>query len=193
MGSRRQDHFARRARQENFPARSVYKLEEIDRRLQLTRPGQHVLDLGAAPGSWTLYLCRAVGPHGLVLAVDPHDLHVPLPPNARFLRGPAADLADEIAAAGPFDLVLSDMAPATTGDRATDQFRSFELFSTAADLAARSGRDGSSFAGKIFQGSSFEEARARLRDLFIDVRVVRPKATRSESYEVFLCGIGKKS
>ena len=192
MGSRRQDHFARRAQQESFPARSVYKLEEIDRRLRLTRPGLRVLDLGAAPGSWTVYLARAVGPGGFVLAVDLHELHVPLPPNARFLRGSGADLGDDIAAVGPFDLVVSDMAPATMGDRATDQYRSFELFSAAVDLAVRSGRDGSSFAGKIFQGASFEEARARLRDLYIDVRIVRPKATRSESYELFLCGMGKK-
>ena len=192
MGRRRQDHFARQAHEDHFPARSVYKLEEIDRRLRLVRPGQSVLDLGAAPGSWSLFLARAVGPQGRVLAVDLQELRVALPPNARFLLGSSLELGDELAAAGPFDLVVSDMAPSTMGDRATDQYRSFELFSGAVELAARVGRDGSSFVGKIFQGPSFEEARARLRELYIDVRIIRPKATRSESYETFLCGQGRR-
>jgi len=171
----------------------VYKLEEIDRRTRLVRPGQRVLDLGAAPGSWTLYLARAVGAQGHVLAVDLQELRIPLPANARFLRGSSAELAGEIAAAGPFDLVVSDMAPSTMGDRSTDQYRSFELFSAALDIAARVGRDGSSFLGKLFQGASFEEARTRLRELYVDVRVLRPRATRAESYEVFLAGLGKKA
>lgn len=193
MGRRRQDHLARRAKQESFPARSVYKLEEIDRRLRLVRPGLRVLDLGAAPGSWTLHLARAVGPGGRVLAVDPCELRIDLPPNVRFLRGRSGDLGDEIAAAGPFDLVVSDMAPSTTGDRFADQHRSFELFLAAADLAARVGREGSDFVGKLFQGPSFEEARARLRDGWVEVRAIRPRATRSESYEIFLVGRGRKA
>jgi 23S rRNA (uridine2552-2'-O)-methyltransferase len=193
LGRRRQDHFARQAHEDNFPARSVYKLEEIDRRLRLVRPGQRVLDLGAAPGSWSLYLARAVGPQGRVLAVDIQELRVALPPNARFLHGSTLELGDAIAADGPFDLVASDMAPSTMGDRATDQYRSFELFSGAVELAARVGRDGSAFVGKIFQGASFEDARARLRELYADVRIIRPKATRSESYETFLCGLGRKA
>jgi 23S rRNA (uridine2552-2'-O)-methyltransferase len=192
LGRRRQDHLARQAKREDFPARSVYKLEEIDRRLRLVRPGQRVLDLGAAPGSWTLYLARAVGPHGHVLAVDLQELRIELPANVRFLQGSTADLAGGLAAAGPFDLVVSDMAPSTMGDRATDQFRSFELFSSAVDVAAVAGRDGSSFLGKIFQGASFEEARSRLRELYVEVRVLHPKATRTESYELFLAGLGKK-
>jgi 23S rRNA (uridine2552-2'-O)-methyltransferase len=171
----------------------VFKLEEIDRRVRLVRPGQHVLDLGAAPGSWTLYLARAVGPQGSVLAVDLQELRAPLPTNARFLRGSSDELIDALAAAGPFDLVVSDMAPSTIGDRATDQYRSFELFCSAVTIAARVGRDGSAFVGKIFQGASFEEARAKLRALYIAVRIIRPQATRSESYEVFLVGQGKKA
>ncbi len=171
----------------------MYKLEEIDRRVRLVRPGQHVLDLGAAPGSWTLYLARAVGPQGSVLAVDLQELRVAPPANVRFLRGSGDELVEELAAAGPFDLVVSDMAPSTMGDRATDQYRSFELFCSALAIAARVGRDGSAFVGKIFQGPSFEEARAGLRALYIDVRILRPRATRSESYEVYLVGLGKKS
>lgn len=190
MGRRRQDHWARQAKRDDFPARSVYKLEEIDRRARLVRPGRRVLDLGAAPGSWTLYLARGVGPGGFVLAVDLQPLRIALPANARFLRGSCFDLGAEIAAAGPFDLVVSDMAPSTTGDRGTDQHRSFELFVAALDLALAHARPGSDFAGKIFQGPSFEEARARLRGAYAEARVIRPRATRAESYEVFLVGLG---
>lgn len=190
MGRRRQDHYARQAQRDSFPARSVYKLEEIDRRLRLVRPGRRVLDLGAAPGSWSLYLANGVGPGGFVLAVDLQPLRVALPANARFLHGSCFDLGREIGEAGPYDLVVSDMAPSTIGDRGTDQYRSFELFSGAVDLAAVHGRPGSDFVGKLFQGPSFEEARTRLRGLYAEVRIVRPKATRAESYELFLVGLG---
>lgn len=191
MGRRRQDHYARQAQRESYPARSVYKLEEIDRRVRLVRAGRRVLDLGAAPGSWSQYLARGVGPGGFVLAVDLQPLGVGLPDNARFLQGSCFDLGAAIAAAGPFDLVVSDMAPSTTGDRGTDQYRSFELFSGALDLAAAHGRPGSDFVGKLFQGPSFEEARARVRGLYVEARVIRPRATRAESYEVFLVGLGR--
>jgi 23S rRNA (uridine2552-2'-O)-methyltransferase len=190
VGRRRQDHLARRARREHYPARSVYKLEEIDRRLRLLRPGFRVLDLGASPGSWTLFIAGAVGPSGFVLAVDPQDLRVALPPHARFVKGRCEEVLPEIVAAGPFDAVVSDMAPSTTGERGTDQHRSFELFRGAAEIAARVGRPGSSFVGKVFQGPSFGEARGLLRDAWVEVRVLRPRATRTESYEVFLAGIG---
>lgn len=190
MGRRREDHWARQAKRDNYPARSVYKLAEIDRRTGLGRPGRRVLELGAAPGSWTLYLARAVGPRGFVLAIDPRPLRVTLPPNVRFLQGSCFDLGAQIATFAPFDLVVSDMAPSTTGDRGGDQHRSFELFSAAVDLAVAYGRSGSSFVGKIFHGPSFEEARARLRDLYSTVRAMRPRATRSDSYEIFLVGLG---
>lgn len=190
VGGRRQDHFTRKAFREHYPARSVYKLEEIDRRLRLLRPGLAVLDLGAAPGSWLLFLARAVGPRGRVLALDLQDLRIDLPPNARFLRGDCEVLAPEVRAAGPFDLVVSDMAPSTTGDRATDQIRSGDLFLSALRLAAAVSRPGAAFVGKIFQGPSFEEARAELRRGWSEVRVIRPEATRRESYEVFLAGRG---
>jgi 23S rRNA (uridine2552-2'-O)-methyltransferase len=191
VGDRRQDHWTRKAKAESFPARSVYKLEEIDRRLHLVRRGQKVLDLGAAPGSWSLYLAGLVGPAGSVLAVDPTPITIALPTQVRVLRGRSEELAAEILAAGPFDLVVSDMAPSTMGDRGTDQYRSFELFHAAVDLALRVGRPGSAFVGKIFQGPSFDEARQLLRAAYASVRIVRPQATRRESYEVFLVGIDR--
>src|SRR6188472_2761721 len=112
-GNRRpQDHFGHRARKEGYPARSVYKLQEIDRRLGLFRKGQRVLDLGAAPGSWSLYAAERVGPQGVVLGVDRQEISVAAPPPLRFLQ---LDLEtatpEELGGAASFDVVLSDMAP----------------------------------------------------------------------------------
>jgi len=152
-----------------------------------------VLDLGAAPGSWSLYLGRAVGRSGSVLAIDLQPIGIALPPNVRTLCGSADDLREAIRAEGPFDLVVSDMAPSTMGDRATDQARSFDLFSLAAGIAIDVGRAGSSFAGKLFHGPSFEEAREMVRAAYGTVRVIRPKATRSESYEIFLAGLDRRA
>lgn len=195
---RRPDAFAKRARREGFPARSVFKLEEIDRRTRLLRPGQRVLDLGAAPGSWSLYASQKVGPRGVVVAVDLSEVRTELPANVVFrqLDALGADPAALVALAGspadearPFDVVLSDMAPSTTGARDVDQARSFELFCAALRVAASALRPGGSFVGKIFQGPDFEEARKIARSRFEEVRLIRPRGTRSDSYEIFVVGL----
>ena len=196
MGRRRskkrlQDAYGKRARREGFPARSVYKLEEIDRRLRLLRPGQNVLDLGAAPGSWTLYAAKKVGAKGRVLSIDLKDHEGPMPPNVDFRVGDAREQSVEDRG-GPFDVVLSDMAPKTTGQRSLDQYRSFELYMTALHIAERTLKPGGAFVGKLFQGAEFEEAREAVRAAFAKAKVVRPKATRDESYEIFLCGLERQ-
>lgn len=191
MGRRRQDEYARRARREGFPARSVYKLEEIDRRVQLFRPGQRVLDLGAAPGSWTLYAAQRVGRNGRVLALDLQEHVGELPPQVEFRVADVREQSIE-SLEGPFDVVLSDMAPKTMGSRAADQYRSFELFLTAVEVAAQVLASGGAFVGKIFQGAEFELARDALRKHFTKCRVIKPEAVRDESYELFLVGLGKR-
>jgi 23S rRNA (uridine2552-2'-O)-methyltransferase len=190
---KRPDHFTKAAKARGFPARSVFKLEEIDRRARLFRPGMRVLDLGAAPGSWSLYACQKIGDRGLLMAVDLQPLSQVLPKNATFVEGDALALSrDVLAKHAPYDVVISDMAPSTTGDRGTDQARSFRLFDFAVDMAELLGGDGSSFVGKIFMGPDFEAARARLRKLFTEVRVIRPEGVRASSFEVFLVAKGKR-
>ena len=131
------DRFTVAAKKAGFPARSVFKLEEIDRRVRILRPGMRVLDLGAAPGSWLLYAGQRVGPSGKVLGVDLKPLNLALPANVEFHVGDALTLANEaLSAFAPYDVVLSDMAPSTTGVRFTDQSRSYELFVRALDVAA---------------------------------------------------------
>ncbi|MCK9460091.1 MAG: RlmE family RNA methyltransferase [Proteobacteria bacterium] len=191
------DHYSKKARAERYPARSIYKLEEIDKRVRLLKPGFKVLDLGAAPGSWTLYASQKVGPSGRVVAVDRAALTVGTPPNTVYVQADALaiDPAALLAAAGVkggFDAVISDMAPRTSGHRFVDQSRSFELFCRAVAIAAELCRPGGSFVGKIFQGEEFETARGKVRELFEECRVVRPASVRSESYEIYLVGLRRK-
>jgi 23S rRNA (uridine2552-2'-O)-methyltransferase len=188
---RPQDHFGDRAKREGYPARSVYKLQEIDRRIQLLRRGQRVLDLGAAPGSWTMYAAERVGRDGKVVSVDLNELRVGLPPQVSF-RALDVFKFDPKSEFGPaaFDVVLSDMAPHTSGQRHRDQFGSYELYMQALHLAREVLAVGGTFVGKIFQSPELEQARAATRAGFSSVRIVKPEASRSESYEIFLVGLG---
>jgi 23S rRNA (uridine2552-2'-O)-methyltransferase len=190
---REQDAFGHRAKREGYPARSVYKLEEIDKRVRLFRRGQRVLDLGAAPGSWTLYAAQKVGLEGRVVAIDLNPIEVSLPANVQCVQGDLREI-DVAALGGPaqFDLVISDMAPHTSGQRHADAFRSYELVMLALEIAQKYLATGGHFVAKIFQGAEFEEARKAMNGKFDKVRVIKPEASRQESYEIFLVGLGRK-
>jgi 23S rRNA (uridine2552-2'-O)-methyltransferase len=171
----------------------VFKLEEIHRRYRLFKPGQRVLDLGAAPGSWSLYASQQVGPSGRVLAVDLSEINEALPANvsARQLDVFGAERA-VLAEHGPYDVVLSDMAPRTSGTKARDQALSFELCTRALEVADDLGGVGSSFVVKLFMSPEFAELKRAIVKRYDECRVVRPEATRSQSTEVFLVGLGRK-
>jgi 23S rRNA (uridine2552-2'-O)-methyltransferase len=187
----RHDAFFKRAREEGFAARSVYKLEEIDKRLRLLRPGFRVLDLGCRPGSWMQYARKVVGAHGAVVGIDRDPMDTVIP-GARVLRGDIfatsdAELLGELPA---FDVVLSDMAPDTTGVRATDQARSAALFEAALACAERLLAPTGAFVGKIFQGPDFEGLRKRLATRFAEVKTLKPESSRAQSIEIYLTGKG---
>jgi 23S rRNA (uridine2552-2'-O)-methyltransferase len=192
----RADHLTRAAKQAGYPARSVFKLEEIDRRTRLIRGGMRVLDLGAAPGSWSMYAAGKIGRSGKLLAVDLEPIAASLAsfgPNMVFEQGDALALSnDELARFAPYDVVLSDMAPRTTGNRVTDQTRSFDLFMRALAVAGTLGAPGSSFVGKIFMSDDLPTARAELRRLYATERLIRPEGTRAISTEIFAVGLGKR-
>ncbi len=187
------DKFTKDARSAGYPARSVYKLEEIDTRVRLLRPGMHVLDLGASPGSWAMYVAKKIGPSGKLLAIDLKPLETSLPANnCVFMIGDALALDNaQLATFAPYDVVLSDMAPNTTGNRMADQARSFELFMRALAVAATLTKPGGAFVGKIFMGEDLPLARAELRKHFANERLIRPEGTRSVSYEIFVVGTGR--
>lgn len=187
------DAFTKAAKAQGFPARSVFKLEEIDRRVRLFKPGQRVLDLGAAPGSWSMYASQKVGSKGRVFAVDISEIRQSLGANVTVLQGDALSLSNEqLSQAAAYDIVLSDMAPSTTGSKIADQTRSFELFDRAVTVAAALSVPGGAFVGKLFMSEEFVKARDRLRSLYTEVRNIRPEGTRSQSSEVFLVGLGRK-
>ncbi|MEZ4256019.1 MAG: RlmE family RNA methyltransferase [Polyangiales bacterium] len=190
---RPQDAFGKRARKEGYPARSVYKLEEIDRRVRLFRQGLRVLDLGAFPGSWLLYAAERVGGNGYVLGLDIQEHRAALPKNAEFRHADIYEVSpDSLGGAQSYDVVMSDMAPNTTGHRNLDQLRSFELYMRALEIADTMAKPGGSFVGKIFQSGDFPKAKAATQKLFEKVRIIKPEATRSESFECFLVGLGRR-
>jgi len=191
---RRPDRFTREAKERGFPARSIFKLEAIDRKIGLFRKGQRVLDLGAAPGSWSLYAAERIGPLGKLLAIDLAPLAKPVPGQVTFREGDALALETaDLALFAPYDVVLSDMAPSTTGTREADQAKSFELFTRALDVAAALLRPGGKFVGKIFMGPDFPEAKKRVKSLFENERAIRPEGTRESSFEIFVVGLGRRA
>ena len=187
----RHDAFFKKARDAGFAARSVYKLEEIDRKLRLLRAGDRVLDLGCRPGSWLQYALKVVGPHGAVVGIDRDPLPQPIP-GARVLRADLYTAADGelLGELKAFDVVLSDMAPNTTGIRATDQARSAALVEEALARAERLLAPGGAFVAKIFQGPDVDAIRKRMSAHFAEVRNVKPEGSRAESTEIYLAGKG---
>jgi 23S rRNA (uridine2552-2'-O)-methyltransferase len=182
------------ARAKGYPARSVFKLQEIDRRMRLFQAGQNVLDLGAAPGSWSLYASERVGPTGHVYAIDIKPILQVFGENVRVLEGDALSLDSAVLAVhAPYDVVLSDMAPNTSGSKFQDQARSTELFLRALEVAGTHGKPGSHFTAKIFMSGDFKAAEMQVRAAYQAVRTIRPEGTRQVSTEVFVVGMGKKS
>ncbi|MBW2164029.1 MAG: RlmE family RNA methyltransferase [Deltaproteobacteria bacterium] len=165
-----QDHYFKKAKKQGFPARSVYKLEEAQKKYRFLRPGQTVLDLGAYPGSWSKYAAGVAGPKGLVVAVD--------------IQKPGVMAVREISPY--FDVVLSDMAPKTTGRKDVDHFRSVALAERALVLAKELLKSGGTFFCKVFQGEDLPSFRDNCKKSFRSVRVVKPKSSRPESVELFL-------
>jgi 23S rRNA (uridine2552-2'-O)-methyltransferase len=167
----------------------VYKLEDIDRRVRLFHAGARVLDLGCCPGSWLQYAVKAVGRHGKVVGVDRLPLPVPVP-GARVLTADVCALSDEELLCGlaAFDVVLSDMAPDTTGIRATDQARSANLAAEALGRAERLLAPLGAFVAKVFQSPDVEKLRRRMARRFVDVRLLKPEASRQQSTELYLVG-----
>ncbi len=181
------------ARAKGYPARSVFKLQEIDRRMRVFRAGQNVIDLGAAPGSWSLYASERVGPSGHVYAIDIKPIQQAFGDNVKVLEGDALSLESELLAAyAPYDVVLSDMAPNTSGSKFQDQARSTELFLRALEVAILHGKPGSSFVAKIFMSGDYKAAELEVRAAYETVRTIRPEGTRQVSTEVFVVGVTKR-
>lgn len=198
MAYKPNDHHARRAKKEGFAARSVFKLQEIDAKFHLLERGQRVLDLGCAPGSWSQYAMTRIGTQGKLLGLDLKEVLYQYE-NAVFVKADIYEtdipaLAAEHGIATPFDLVISDMAPKTTGYKGVDKAKSAGLCEMALLVAMKDGllRPGGHFVCKIFDGPDLVPFRDELRKRFAKVGALRPESTRSSSTEVFLVGMGRK-
>ena len=183
------DRFVRRAKTEGWRSRAVFKLEEIDRRERLLRPGQLCIDLGAAPGAWSQYVRRRVGAKGRVLAVDLAPMNAV--PGVEFLQGDFREEAvlrailERVPERG-VDVLLSDMAPALSGIDSVDQPRSMHLAELALDLAGQVLKPRGSALIKLFQGAGFPELLGDARRRFSAVKLLKPEASRARSAEVYL-------
>jgi len=186
-----QDHWFREAKAQGYRSRAAFKLLEIDRKRRLLRRGLRVLDVGAAPGSWVQVAAAAVGPSGQVVGIDlktidPSDL----PDHVSLHAGDMRAISLEQLGGHPFDLVLSDMAPDTTGDRGGDQARSARLCHDLLDRLATWLRPGGNLVYKVFEGGDYPELLQRTRRLFAKTKGFKPPASRAESVEMYVIAEG---
>lgn len=190
------DPYVKQAQREGARSRAVYKLAEIDQRDKLLKPGMTVVDLGAAPGGWSEYAVKRIAPGGRLIALD----ILPMEPIAgvEFLQGdfteqPVLDSLLERVAEARVDLVMSDMAPNISGIVAADQARSIYFAELALELAAKTLRPGGTLLVKVFQGAGFKELHQALLRSFTSVMSRKPKASRTESREMYLLAKGFKA
>ena len=189
------DHFSLRAKKEGYPARSIYKLEELNNKFKIFGRGSRILDIGAAPGSWSLYCLRKTDKNSIVAAIDLQDLTISKDDQRLFfIKGDFFDKDNQnrLLEKGPYNAVLSDAAPATTGNRTVDAGRSFSLAAGIIDIADQMLVRGGNLAIKIFQGGDEKELVGMLAELFVNARIFKPKACRPESFETYIVGLNFK-
>jgi 23S rRNA (uridine2552-2'-O)-methyltransferase len=200
------DHWSIKAQKEAYPARSVYKLKEMDEKFRLFRKGCKVLDLGAAPGSWSLYIMRNYNHAGRadsVISLAAVDL-APLSrqfdqglfdrPEFVFYQGDftQSGIREKILSHGPYNVLVSDAAPATSGNRSLDTLRSLDLAETVLGYAEAALAKGGNLVVKVFQGGDTGNFLKSIRGLFTSGRSFKPESCRAESFETYYLGLGKK-
>lgn len=189
------DFFVKQAKKEGYRSRAAYKLLEIDERDRILKPGQIVVDLGAAPGSWSQVVSQKVGNTGKVIALDILEM-VPLP-NVIFIQ---SDFREEQAMlelknhlnGQAANLVISDMAPNMSGIAVSDQAKSMYLAELALTFSMEQLNYGGNFLVKVFQGRDFDSFLREMRVNFQSVLIRKPKASRDRSNELYLLGLGRK-
>ena len=184
------DHYTQRAKKEKYPARSVYKLQEIQQRFSVIQRGDRVLDLGCAPGSWLLYAARLTTARGSVAGIDLNPVTTPLPGHVAVYTGDILNPDKALVAAigKGYRVVLSDMAPATTGQKDIDAARSYNLCQAALDIAVNVLLPGGNFVCKIFQGSDYKAFLDLVKIQFKKTKTFKPHSSRKASKEIFVIG-----
>ena len=189
------DFWSRKAFSEGYPARSVYKLKEIDEKFGMLKKNSRILDLGASPGSWTVFALRTLDGTGHVTSIDLNPLAKDVKgDNLTFIQG---DLYDEEVRAkamegGFYQSLICDAAPRTTGNKFVDTARSTGLVELAIYYAQTMLAPGGNFVVKIFQGGDQQQLLKQMREIFVSARGFKPEACRTESFETYLIGLNKK-
>ncbi len=191
------DHYFHQAKREGYRSRAAYKLLEIHKKKHLFRKGDAVLDCGCAPGSWLQVAAECVGSHGVVVGVDLNPVQPSLPEvNIHTIEGDLREIApgellsllNEGGTESGFNVVLSDMAPSTTGERILDHHRSVRLCDAVLDRCPVLLRPGGNLVMKVFEGEAYRDLMQRMKEAFVKVKGFRPPASRSESTEIYLIG-----
>ncbi len=189
------DHLTKQAKIENYPARSVYKLMEIQKKFKVIHKNSTVLDLGCAPGSWLIYAAETVGPGGRAIGIDLKEIKVKLPENAASFTGDILNLNNIFVVSGARGVktILSDMAPATTGRKEIDSARSFDLCMAALQCAVKFLSMGGDFVCKIFQGPDFKRFEIAVKSNFKQYNIFKPGSCRKTSKEIYIIGKNKRT
>jgi 23S rRNA (uridine2552-2'-O)-methyltransferase len=188
------DHYTQKAQKEHYPARSVYKLQEIQSKTRIIKKGDRVLDLGCSPGSWLLYAAQVVGEKGRVIGIDLKPVNIPLPPHAQAYIADIFAIDDALSDAigHDFNAVISDMAPDTTGTKDVDAARSAALCEAALSVAKERLVVGGTFICKIFQGPDFKAFSDTVKQAFGQHKIFKPQSCRKASREIYIIGTGFK-
>jgi 23S rRNA (uridine2552-2'-O)-methyltransferase len=188
------DPYRDRAKKEGFPARSLYKLKEIQERFNLIHPGERVLDLGCHPGSWLLFCSQKVGSGGRIFGIDLKSPAISPAGNISFLQGDVMNLPDKMIRewVREVDLVLSDLAPKTSGIKWLDHQRSLDLNGRALGIAAFLLKKEGRLLIKLFEGEGTRDFLTEMKKYFNPVHIFKPKSSRQESREIYLVGQGFK-
>jgi len=186
-----QDHYFKKAKKEGFLARSAYKLEEIQKKYRVIRAHDTVLDLGCAPGSWSQVTLKIIGSKGRLRGIDLTAVTLKAP-NAEFVQKNIFAMSREEFAEAPYDVVISDMAPNTTGIMIRDQALSEELCLKVLELCDQVLKPRGNMVMKLFQGGGSKEVEMAVRKRFDKMQLLKPQSTRKESKEIFVVGLGFK-
>jgi 23S rRNA (uridine2552-2'-O)-methyltransferase len=185
------DHFAQKAKKEQFPARSVYKLKEIQQKTNLIKKGDHVLDLGCYPGSWLKYASEMTGSNGHIIGVDVKSVSIQLPSNVTVYKKDIYQIQKNFSDFKTgFNVIMSDMAPDTTGNKHADNAQSFHLCMHALSIVEHFLILNGSFLCKIFQGEDFNMFIDLIKNKFQHYKIFKPKSSRKASREIYVIGLG---
>ncbi|MFH1392531.1 MAG: RlmE family RNA methyltransferase [bacterium] len=186
------DSFSIKAKKQGYPARSVFKLKQIDQKYKIIKTGNKILDLGASPGSWVLYASEIIGKKGGITAVDINALKIKLLPNLKFIKHDIFNPEIFSLIQKKFDVVLSDLSPSTSGIKDIDEQRSFELSKRALQIAKKFLKKDGNFVCKVFEGEKSNELFNQIKKCFDFSKRFRPTATRKRSKEIYIIARGFK-